>query len=76
MFLVRIPVRHRIIRVPITGPPPAYLVGDQAFALPAFGPQPLESAEVVGPHAGEPVVFEDVANGVDRPRPTAPQSPG
>ena len=45
------------IRVPITGPPPAYLVGgDQAFVLPAFGPQPLESAEVVGSHAGEPMV--------------------
>ena len=30
--------------------------------LPAFAAHPLESAEVLGPHAGEPVVFEDVAD--------------
>ena len=33
-----------------------------ACRLPAFGPHPLESAEVLGRHAGEPVVFEDVAD--------------
>ncbi|MGB9059324.1 MAG: hypothetical protein WCC50_12490, partial [Pseudolabrys sp.] len=33
-----------------------------ARLLPAFGAYPLESAEVLAPHAGEAVVFEDVAD--------------
>jgi hypothetical protein len=33
-----------------------------AAVLPAFAPHPLESAEVLGPHAGEAVVLEGVAD--------------
>src|SRR5271167_3941919 len=38
-------------------------IGSRALcALSAFGPHPLESAEVFAPHASEAVVFEDVAD--------------
>jgi hypothetical protein len=33
-----------------------------AAVLPAFAPHPRESAEVLGPHAGEAVVLEGVAD--------------
>ena len=37
-------------------------VGVTAAASPAFGPHPLKSADTLGPHADEAVVFQDVAD--------------